>query len=347
MLYDCHAKSCDDNSKRSFSFKSPNQTKTLAFTTPTLAATSPNTIMSMTCNGSCTGSDPKPRSPPTPPTAIMYMTCDGSCSTQPPPGAAVGECCSASCSGETRPTACARAVPVFKAGAFLDMSTFAKIADKVAFEEKWSDSYKVGVTSEYERFLFLHAAYPGSEIVPSKCVDLLWHGHILNTREYFKDCERMFGSYLHHNPSYGLSEKKALVPAFAKMQSNYEQLFSMKMDPTIWPQSVVAAETTVVSCGSGACDGSCSGAGTKPAAVIVSCGSGACDGSCSALPAAAAETKSFAAGGAVVAVETVSCGSGACGSGACSGGSTTQPAAELVSCGSGACDGSCSGGSKP
>jgi hypothetical protein len=169
------------------------------------------------------------------------------------------------------------------------------------------------VTSEYERFLFLHAAFPSHEVVPSKSVDLLWHAHILSTRDYFADCERMFGAYLHHAPSFGEGGKEALGMQFGKMQEKYEEIFG-KMDPAIWPQSKANdanaktnAAVAVVACGSG------------------SCGSGSCNGSCSdTQPAAIA-----------------ACGSGSC-NGSCS---DTQPAA-IAACGSGSCNGSC-GGSKP
>jgi hypothetical protein len=35
---------------------------------------------------------------------------------------------------------------------------------------------------------------------PNKVVDIFWHTHILFTQKYFKDCEVVFGHYLHHEP---------------------------------------------------------------------------------------------------------------------------------------------------
>lgn len=35
---------------------------------------------------------------------------------------------------------------------------------------------------------------------PTHVVDIFWHTHILFTRKYFKDCEAIFGQYLHHEP---------------------------------------------------------------------------------------------------------------------------------------------------
>lgn len=36
--------------------------------------------------------------------------------------------------------------------------------------------------------------------MPPMVVDVIWHTHILCTEKYFKDCENIFGFYLHHQP---------------------------------------------------------------------------------------------------------------------------------------------------
>jgi len=55
----------------------------------------------------------------------------------------------------------------------------------------------------YRQFLTLRLRYPKRTLVPSALIDLVWHYHILDTRKYFSDCERLFGSYLHHDPYFG------------------------------------------------------------------------------------------------------------------------------------------------
>jgi hypothetical protein len=57
---------------------------------------------------------------------------------------------------------------------------------------------------EYRRFLALNLAHPGESIVPCEIVDVVWHGHILDTAAYAEDCERIFGFFLHHFPYFGL-----------------------------------------------------------------------------------------------------------------------------------------------
>lgn len=54
---------------------------------------------------------------------------------------------------------------------------------------------------EYRRFLYLIAEDPKRTVVPwSQALDDFWHEHILDTRKYREDCERVFGEMIHHNP---------------------------------------------------------------------------------------------------------------------------------------------------
>ena len=56
----------------------------------------------------------------------------------------------------------------------------------------------------YRKWLALHMCYPNAKLTPSKPLDEYWHTHILDTRAYTDDCEKLFGSYLHHYPYFGL-----------------------------------------------------------------------------------------------------------------------------------------------
>ena len=55
----------------------------------------------------------------------------------------------------------------------------------------------------YRRFLTLVKIYPNQTIVPTKDIDTFWHYHILDTRKYMDDCDKVFGSYFHHFPYFG------------------------------------------------------------------------------------------------------------------------------------------------
>eukprot|EP00756_Hemistasia_phaeocysticola_P048410 Hpha_TRINITY_DN22835_c0_g1::TRINITY_DN22835_c0_g1_i1::g.84441::m.84441 len=88
---------------------------------------------------------------------------------------------------------------------------------------------------EYRRMLTVAQTFRGQSIVPSKLVDLVWHEHILDTKAYRRDTLRMFGEYIHHNPSFGGDEEKVgLVAAQHAMFQNYKSLFGVPPQGT-WP----------------------------------------------------------------------------------------------------------------
>jgi hypothetical protein len=69
----------------------------------------------------------------------------------------------------------------------------------------------------YRQFLTLKAKFPATSFVPPKLVDEVWHAHITFTRQYFADCDLLFGEYLHHTPDLVGAEEsfeKITVPAY-------------------------------------------------------------------------------------------------------------------------------------
>lgn len=81
---------------------------------------------------------------------------------------------------------------------------------------------------EYRRFLSLKVYYPGVSLVPSKLVDKIWHAHILDTKAYREDCDKIFGKFIDHFPYFGIYGKEDyqdLQDAFKKTQSLYENHF--------------------------------------------------------------------------------------------------------------------------
>ena len=51
----------------------------------------------------------------------------------------------------------------------------------------------------YKEFLFKLVKNP-TERPATRIQDIVWHTHILYTRDYHLDCERIYGHYLHHQP---------------------------------------------------------------------------------------------------------------------------------------------------
>jgi hypothetical protein len=94
----------------------------------------------------------------------------------------------------------------------------------------WSVDHCDRVEIEYRRFLALTSAYPAMAIVPSKAVDSFWHYHILDTQTYARDCDRLFGSFLHHYPYFGMrgpDDALALGDAYDTTLTLYEAHFGI------------------------------------------------------------------------------------------------------------------------
>lgn len=57
----------------------------------------------------------------------------------------------------------------------------------------------------YKRFLYLFYRFPDKPLAVSKIIDDYWHLHLLDTWGYQRDCDVLFGKFLHHNPYVGLN----------------------------------------------------------------------------------------------------------------------------------------------
>lgn len=77
---------------------------------------------------------------------------------------------------------------------------------------------------EYKRFLHLNKRYPNMSIVPNTIMDTFWHFHILDTRAYFVDSEKIFGRYFHHFPYFGMrgkEDEQNLINSFEETKELY------------------------------------------------------------------------------------------------------------------------------
>jgi hypothetical protein len=92
----------------------------------------------------------------------------------------------------------------------------------------WSRERVDAAEREYRRFLFLMKKYPDELTAPSMEVDRFWHQHILDTAKYARDCEAVFGYFLHHYPYLGLGgeeDETLRQQAGQRMRDLYEQNF--------------------------------------------------------------------------------------------------------------------------
>ena len=71
------------------------------------------------------------------------------------------------------------------------------------------------------RFLCMHLINPPLLLVPPPDIDAFWHQHILFTREYARDCERLFGGFLHHSPASGEAGEAAAMQQGARETAKF------------------------------------------------------------------------------------------------------------------------------
>jgi hypothetical protein len=94
----------------------------------------------------------------------------------------------------------------------------------------WSLERAEAVETEYRRFLYLMKAFPKVEMAPLKDVDTFWHYHILDTMKYARDCEQIFGYFLHHHPYLGMegeNGREMQQQAGGRMRELYETTFNV------------------------------------------------------------------------------------------------------------------------
>lgn len=116
----------------------------------------------------------------------------------------------------------------FKAIAELDLDAIKVKLMHQESGEGWSLEKANMVEFEYRRFLILMKSYPTEETAPLFDVDTFWHYHILDTLKYAKDCEEIFGYFLHHFPYVGLrgeADEEAHHRVGERMKELYEQTF--------------------------------------------------------------------------------------------------------------------------
>src|SRR5215207_2821612 len=88
---------------------------------------------------------------------------------------------------------------------YIEAIDFRPIIDKLSMQMGWSRDHALEICDMYRKFLFLKKKY-GHEysLPPSEDIDEFWHMHILDTKNYRKDCEAIFGYYLDHYPYLGI-----------------------------------------------------------------------------------------------------------------------------------------------
>lgn len=107
---------------------------------------------------------------------------------------------------------------------------FSILKRKLGQEKGWSPEYQNDVEDLYRRFLALNIVYRNRKICPTGPIDEFWHAHILDTRAYARDCDELFGEYLHHFPYFGMrgpDDRADLEAAFDQSRTLFVRHFGI------------------------------------------------------------------------------------------------------------------------
>jgi len=95
----------------------------------------------------------------------------------------------------------------------------------------WTKERLNTAEQEYRKWLFLCTIKPsgvclGMGATPgSKDVDEVWHAHILFTRKYQADCQRLCGYFVHHEPTLETDDPKTGVNNYRTTLKLYLSFF--------------------------------------------------------------------------------------------------------------------------
>lgn len=101
------------------------------------------------------------------------------------------------------------------AKAYIYSMNLSMIIEKMVFQG-WLERDAITISKLYKNFLWLQRKYGQKhDIVPTEEIDEFWHNHILDTRKYKEDCQKIFGFYLDHYPYFGIDEKSDMGDLYA------------------------------------------------------------------------------------------------------------------------------------
>ncbi|TAJ25572.1 MAG: glycine-rich domain-containing protein-like [Reyranella sp.] len=101
-----------------------------------------------------------------------------------------------------------------------------RVMAKVRKEENWSAADAAHAEQRYRRFLAMRLMKPAFHLVPARDIDKVWHQHILHTMQYAKDCNNIFGAFVHHRPgSTDTADLAHLRESFDKTKALYAECF--------------------------------------------------------------------------------------------------------------------------
>lgn len=101
-------------------------------------------------------------------------------------------------------------------------------------ENNWDESFARRAIAEYIKFLTL-ILDENIKATPSKIIDIVWHTHLLYTREYMKMGKIKSEDYfLHHDPSISNEDDTIYQELYLKTIENYINRYKTKPPKDIW-----------------------------------------------------------------------------------------------------------------
>jgi hypothetical protein len=118
--------------------------------------------------------------------------------------------------------------------------------EKQLIQSGWTRQQATLAINRYKMFLSLVYLHPHTPLVPTQEIDRVWHCHILQTRKYFKDCQMLFGRFIHHEPDStagNQADQLSLDTAFAQTTALLVQYFG---DAALGDTKLEQSESTFV-----------------------------------------------------------------------------------------------------
>jgi hypothetical protein len=145
---------------------------------------------------------------------------------------------------------------------FVNQLDLSRLANRLVSEDGLKDiDFAHEAILEYKRFFFIlteSGEFPCRRFLPSSIVDLVWQRHMLDTLNYFDDCNRfdMPGGYCHRHELYStgtdvvdgitcLESAKAVCPSvldnavqahYTFTLKEYESMYGCRPREDVWPR---------------------------------------------------------------------------------------------------------------
>jgi uncharacterized protein (TIGR04222 family) len=112
------------------------------------------------------------------------------------------------------------------------------ISARIAEENGWTDAHTRRAVEEYRRFLLL-TQVAGRPVSPSVAVDVVWHTHLLYSRDYWgRLCGEVLGVPLHHDPNPGGElENTRHRDQYHDTLDDYARVFGEPPPADLWPRT--------------------------------------------------------------------------------------------------------------